>query len=256
MGWARRHVGWLLVVSVVLGTLVAGWCTRVHAAEPKKIQVLIVTGFDVPSHPWRKTTPQAREVLEATGRFDVKVCEDVGIFESSTLDKYDVIVLNYGYWKEPDPSEKGKAGLLNYVKRGKGLVALHFACSSFQDWDEYRELLGRVWVKGTGGHGPRSKFTVKIRAADHPITRGMSDFEMDDELYSKLSGDAEIRVLATAYSTWSKNVEPMVFVKKYGKGRVCHNVLGHDVRARDNGAYEKLLRRGVEWAATGKVTVE
>jgi type 1 glutamine amidotransferase len=84
----------------------------------------------------------------------------------------------------------------------------------------------------------------------------MTDFEMDDELYAKLSGDAEIEVLATADSKWSGQTEPMVFVKKYGKGRVVHNVLGHDVKARDNESFNKLLCRGVEWAATGKVTVD
>jgi type 1 glutamine amidotransferase len=227
-----------------------------QAAEAEKIKVLIVTGFDVPSHPWRETTPQAREVLESSGRFDVKVSEDIGIFESSSLEKYDVVVLNYGFWNEPEPSAEGKAGLLDYVKQGGGLVPLHFSCSSFQDWDEYASLLGRVWVKGVGGHGPRSTFTVNITDKDHPITEGMSDFQMDDELYAKLSGEADIQVLATADSDWSGKTEPMVFVKKYGEGRVVHNVLGHDVKARDNEAFAKLLRRGVEWAATGQVTVD
>ncbi len=224
---------------------------------PQKLNVLIVTGFDVGAHKWRETTSQTRSILEKTGRFNVRVCEDVGIFESSAIDDYDVIVLNYGFWRAPDPSQKAKEGLLKYVTGGKGLVSLHFSCSSFQEWQQYRELLGRVWKKGVGGHGPRGKFTVNIKKSDHPhpITKGLSDFEMDDELYAKLSGDAQIEVVASAYSDWSKKVEPIVFVKDYGKGRVVHNVLGHDHRARQNETYQSLLRRGVEWAATGKVTV-
>jgi type 1 glutamine amidotransferase len=63
-------------------------------------------------------------------------------------------------------------------------------------------------------------------------------------------------VLASADSDWSKKVEPIVFVKPYGKGRVVHNLLGHDTRARENPAFQTLLRRGVEWAATGKVTLD
>jgi type 1 glutamine amidotransferase len=221
-----------------------------------KIKVLIVTGFDAGAHKWRDTTQQTTAILEGAGKFDVKVSEDIGIFESSSLGGYDVVVLNYGFWNQPEPSDEAKEALLNYVKSGKGLVSVHFSCSSFQEWDEYRELLGRVWVKGTGGHGPRGEFSVKIDKPEHPITAGLSEFTVDDELYAKLSGDAEIEVLASAYSDWSKKVEPIVFVKPYGKGRVVHNVLGHDTRARENPTFQTLLVRGVEWAATGKAATK
>ena len=230
-----------------------GFLPRAAQADDK-INVLIVTGFDVGSHKWRDTTLQTVVTLEETGRFQTKVCEDIGIFESSSLDHYDVIVLNYGFWEAAEPGPKAKTALLEFVKGGKGLAPLHFACSSFQDWDEYANLLGRVWKKGVGGHGPRGEFTVNIKHAEHPVTEGLADFEADDELYAKLSGDAEIEVLASAYSDWSKKVEPILFVRRYGKGIVVHNVLGHDERARENPAFQTLLCRGVEFAASGKVT--
>ena len=91
---------------------------------------------------------------------------------------------------------------------------------------------------------------------DHPITQGLADFEANDELYAKLSGDAEIEVLATAYSKWSGKVEPIVFDKKYGEGRVAHNVLGHRVGARKAENFQRLLARCAEWAATGAVTAK
>lgn len=243
----RLVLGIALVLSVFLAPA---------ARAEEKIKVLIVTGFDVGAHRWRETTLQTVGVLEETGRFDVKVSEDVGIFESSSLAAYDVVVLNYGFWTAPDPSDKAKAALLDYVKSGKGLVSLHFSCSSFQDWEEYARLLGRVWKKGVGGHGPRGKFTVNIKKSDHPITSGLADFETDDELYGKLDGDAEIEVIASAYSDWSQKEEPIVFLNHYGKGTVVHNLLGHDLRARENASYKTLLRRGVEFAAVGTVTLD
>ena len=246
------------LTTFALGAILALTACLVPSAgaQEEKLKVLVVTGFDVGAHNWRDTTQHTVAVLAETGRFDVKVCEDLGILESSSLDSYDVVVLNYGFWTAPDPSERAKAALLDYVKGGKGLVALHFACSSFQDWDEYSELLGRVWKKGTGGHGPRGKFIVNIKDAEHPITQGLDDFEADDELYAKLTGDAEIEVIASANSDWSNKEEPIVFVKHYGSGTVVHNVLGHDVRARENPAFQTLLRRGVEFAASRKVTLK
>ena len=222
----------------------------------EKINVLIVTGFDVGAHKWEESAKLNQAILQESGRFEVAISADKDIFASPKLSDYDVLVLNFGFWMEPPPSEAGKTGLLNYVKEGGNVVALHFACSSFQEWKEFGDMLGRVWVKGVGGHGPYGEFTVKITDANHPVTKGLKDFKTEDELYAKLSGIGEIQVLATADSEWSGKTEPIVFAKSYGKGRVLHNVLGHGTDAKRNPSYQQLLRRGVEWAATGKVTVD
>jgi type 1 glutamine amidotransferase len=243
-----------LVLLLSLTLIGFTFCVRPVAADDAKITALIITGHDVvPAHPWRETTPLIRQQLESSGKFDVKVCEDTSILESSKLDTYQVIILNFGFWDVPQLSSRAQQNLLDYVRNGGGLMPLHFACSSYQDWGEYADLIGRVWVKGVAGHGPRSTFTVNIVDQEHPITVGMSDFEADDELYAKLSGDAEIHVLATADSDWSEKTEPLLFVKTFGKGRVVHNLLGHDVKARDYPEYATLLVRGAQWAATGQV---
>jgi type 1 glutamine amidotransferase len=244
--WLGMSWSMLLVVSLAGNALIGS----------ENIKVLAVTGFDVGSHQWQESTKLIQVTLQKTGRFDVSISTDKEVFASPSLKDYAVVILSYGFWEEEDPSEEAKAGLLNYVKSGGNVVALHFACSSFQDWDEYRELLGRVWKKGVGGHGPYGEFTVKVTDKEHPITKGLPDFTTEDELYAKLSGDAEIKVLASAYSDWSKNVEPIVFVKEYGKGRVVHNVLGHGLESKRNASYQSLLCRGVEWAAVGKVTLD
>lgn len=221
------------------------------AQETKEapVRVLILTGFDVPSHNWRATTPIIRDAMEKKGGCQVTVCEDLGILESSSLQKYDVIVLNFGFWKEPEPSEPAKKALVDFVKNGKGLVALHFACSAFQEWPEYHQLLGRVWKKGIGGHGPMSTFEVKIADPQHPIAAGVDNFRIKDELYARLSGDAPIHVVAEGFSDWSNKVEPLVFTHQYGKGRVVQNVLGHTVESRKMPEYQTLLVNGVLWAA-------
>ncbi|RIK78008.1 MAG: hypothetical protein DCC68_16185 [Planctomycetota bacterium] len=239
---------------LLAGLLAIGLGRSSDGAE--KVKVLIVTGFDVDSHKWEESARSNQAILQKSDRFEVAISTDKEVFASPKLGDYDVLILNFGFWSEKDPSDKAKAGLLDYVKGGGNVVALHFACSAFQDWKEYGEMLGRVWVKGVGGHGPYGEFTVNIKAADHPVTKGLKDFKTEDELYAKLSGDADIQVLATADSAWSTKTEPIVFAKSYGKGRVLQNVLGHGIDAKQNPAYQQLLRRSVEWAATGKVTVD
>jgi hypothetical protein len=247
----------LLTTFAVLAAFAAANVFAADEAKAAKIKVLLLTGHDVgPAHPWRETTPHDRATLEASGRFEVVVCEDSAILECSSLDRYDVIVLNYGFWTAPDLSARAKENLLAYVKNGKGLVPLHFACSAYQDWAEYKNLIGRIWKKDVAGHGPRAVFKNKVVNTEHPITKGVKDFEADDELYAKLSGDAPVEVLVTANSAdFSKKDEPLVFTHTYGKGRVAQDLYGHDVKARISAAYKVLLCRCIEWAATGKVTI-
>jgi type 1 glutamine amidotransferase len=240
---------------LLTGLLTVQFSPRSSEAS-EKIKVLIVTGFDVAAHKWEESAKLNQTILQRSDRFDVTISTDKEVFASPKLSDYQVLVLNFGFWDEPDPSDAAKAGLLNYVKGGGGIVALHFACSSFQNWKEYGDMLGRVWVKDVGGHGPYGAFAVKIKDSNHPVTKGLKDFKTEDELYAKLSGNAEIQVLATADSDWSGKTEPIVFAKSYGKGRVIQNVLGHALDSKQNPAYQQLLRRCVEWAGTGNVTVD
>lgn len=246
----RVFVASLIVLSLALLVL------RAQDAAKKK-RVLIVTGNDVPAHDWRTTTPATRAILEADGAFEVFVSEEPSVLETSALSKYDVLVLNYRNPPAEKLSDAARANLTSFVKGGKGLVAVHFAVSAWGDWPEFQKLVGRTWVgkKEAGedkasGHGPRGKFKVAVKAKDNPITKGIDDFEADDELYARLAGDAPIDVLATAFSAdYSKRDEPMAWTLRYGEGRVFVTVLGHDVRARETSSFKRLLVQGSAWAA-------
>ena len=234
----------------------AGFAAPVLSAEtPAKLRVLLITGDDVtPPHNWREMADATREVLVSSGRFEVRTCEDPLILESeSALKAYDVIVFTMFNRSVPMISDKAKENLLSFVKSGKGFFVQHLASASFGKWDEFGKLCGRKWVMGVSGHGPRSIFEAKVVDQNHPIVQGMESFKADDELYSKLQGNAPITVLVEAFSDWSKKVEPLVFVREYGNGRVVHNAFGHDGKAILNPCVAKIIARGVEWAATGKV---
>jgi type 1 glutamine amidotransferase len=155
--------------------------------------------------------------------------------------------------KTPTLSDAAKENLLKFVKGGKGLAVSHLSSASFKEWPEFQKLCGRYWVMGKSGHGPRSVFKVKIANTTHPITKGIQDFEADDELYAKLQGDAPIGVLVTADSDWSHQTEPLAFTVEYGTGRVFHEAFGHDGKAVKNPSVSKLIQQGCEWAATGAV---
>ncbi|MCL5279719.1 MAG: ThuA domain-containing protein [Planctomycetes bacterium] len=246
----------LLKVLALAAMVAVLFCLGAKAPQkPAQIKVLLITGDDVGAHPWREISETTREILVGSGKFDVKVVEDPLILESAAaLKNYDVIVFTIYAQKQGELPAQAQENLLNYVKSGKGFFVQHLATASFPKWDEFGKLCGRKWVMGTSGHGPRSVFESQIVDKEHPITKGLTNFTTDDELYAKLQGNEDIHVLIQADSPWSKKTEPLIFVKNYGLGRVVHNAYGHDRKALMTPSVQKIILRGTEWAATGKVT--
>ena len=69
-----------------------------------------------------------------------------------------------------------------------------------------------------------------------------------------------LTVLASAYADPKKGGsgehEPMLMSIQYEKGRVFHTTLGHGEISMKCVGFQTTFARGVEWAATGKVTQE
>ena len=220
----------------------------VTTGGPGAKRVLIVTGIE--HHKWQLTTPVLAEILGADTRLAVSVVEKPAFLASPKLHDYDVIVLHYQDTKSPQgPGLESQRNFKRFVEEGGGLVLVHFACGAYQGWDEFGKIVGRVWNPTFRGHDKRGPFRVTMTDAKHPITAGMEAFDTDDELYTCLDGTAPIEVLAQARSNVDKKLYPMAFVLNYGKGRVFHCVLGHDVKALKPPSVRELYRRGCAWSA-------
>lgn len=248
-GWRHRLKSTRIAAFSVLLFLSHISCAQKTGA----IRVLIVTGMDIEAHEWRKTTPAIREELEKDPRMQVDTLSDIYALSGYNLSRYDVIYLNFNNWKKPDPDKRAQRNLEQFVAKGGGLVVAHFASGSFEGWPNYVKLAGRVWDR-VNTHDPRGPFRVEITDATHPITKGMTSFGTDDELYTCLTGDAPIHLLAQAKSAVTGKYHPMAFTHRYKKGRTFHIALGHDAKAIHIPGTAELIRRGVAWAA-GKETL-
>ena len=216
--------------------------------QPESKQVLIVTGVDYPGHKWRETAPVLAKAIAADARLHITVTEEPADLDRD-LSAYDTIVLHFMDWEVSDPGPIARANLDRFVRDGGGLVLVHFACGAFQDWPEFVNLAGRVWDPELRAHDPHGTFTVEIIDHEHPVTKGMADFETVDELYTCLAGDVPIHIIAKATSKVDGKDYPMAFVLNCGKGRVFHSVLGHDVQAFAHPTVTALFRRACAWTA-------
>jgi type 1 glutamine amidotransferase len=236
------------------------------AAQGRPVKVLIITGDH--GHNWKETTPFLKDLLTKAGhKVDVTTTPAQDL-TAAKLAEYDVLLLNYrntpqGAKTNPASvwSDENKKAFTETVQDGKGLVVYHHASAAFtgnSDFDkQFEKIIAGGWRK-QGFHGKMHEFTVTVRK-DHPITHGITEFKHGrDELYQNSLIPLDSEVLVTAYSEKEKDPkntgkhEPMVWVSRYGKGRVCENALGHDVEAMQGIGFQTLLIRGVEWAATGE----
>ncbi len=261
----------LAVGSFVLCMMGAGasWAqTPAH-----KIRVLVLTGSSDWSHPWQGTAPFLQGMLTNTGRFDVKLEEEVVGITAATLANYDVLVdLYYG----PRWGAATEQAVQDFVHSGKGMVGVHgITYGPFfgqaggsateprrlegEPWGAFSDMIGMTWKLDNIGHATRHVFVVQWTDPSSPISKGLPPtFVANDELYHKIDLKPDAHVIATAFDDPKNNggtgkVEPAIWTVPYGQGRVVMMVLGHDLLAMSQPGFMDAFTRSVEWAATGTV---
>ena len=207
------------------------------------------------AHDFSRTSRLVMRVLEEVG-IQSDIHEDFAIIEDGSLRDFDMLTLNCARWtcnQTPnwrdewhfELSSKARQELLAFFTNGNGMLALHCATLCFDDWPEFRKILGAWWDWGHSGHAPFGEHEIHIRSTGHPITDGLEEFVIKDELYTdpRITGSVEPLIEAR----WEGAVHPILWLHEYGKSRVCYNALGHSAEAFEHPINRVLLQRGALW---------
>jgi hypothetical protein len=235
---------------------------RVPPKQPRRVLI-----WNTPPHLMEKDPhkgyciPYGAAALEAIGRksgaFEPVVSDDLAVYLPEHLRRFDAIVLNNssGPWITPTDADLAKAAfqtlggdkitveqvlrqsLLDYVKRGGGLVCLHYAVAANAHWPAFQELCGAKFI----GHPWNEEIGVTVEEPSHPLLAafGGSDFRIADEIYEygPPYDRSKLRVLLSLDPATSNMGVPWIhrtdhdfalaWVKSDGQGRVFNTSFGH-----------------------------
>jgi uncharacterized protein len=160
-------------------------------------------------------------------------------------------------WTMGNISNEQANPVIKAVRNGVGMAGCHGGmCDAFRMHTEWQFLTGGQWVAHPGND--QTPYVVNIRDRAHPITEGISDFDVKSEQYY-MHVDPAVKVLANTRFPVADGPHvangpvdmPVVWTKFYGKGKVFYSSIGHSPEVVEQEPHLTILRRGCLWAAKG-----
>jgi len=263
--------------------LTDSWLQEIKEKAPEKLsfpssekhKVLVFslhTGFDHWVIPFAEAT--VKTIVDKAGGFEVTYTKDINLLNKKNLKQYDAVVLNNNcsigdkrdmFWdvfkNESDSlsavkkSGKFEKSLLNYVRKGGGLMSLHGGIVMQNKSAEFSEMMGGSFEY----HPKQQEIEVKLVDAKHPLVQAFEgvSFTHKDEPYifnnaytkknfkpllyfeaSKIEGLRNPDGDAIRYVSWIKN---------YGKGRVFYSSPSHNAQSFGNPKLLKFFLDGLQF---------
>lgn len=193
-----------------------------------------------------------RRTLVAEG-FEVEVADTLDAF----LDEKKLMGLSLiiPVWTMGKITREQVTPVLKAVESGVGIAGCHGGmCDAFRECTEWQFMTGGQWVAHPGNDGV--EYVVNIRRGSSPIVEGIPDFTVRSEQYY-VHVDPAVEVLATTtfptvdgpHAANGKVDVPVMWTKRWGKGRVFYSSLGHHADVFDIPPALETMRRGFLWAA-------
>ena len=233
----KRFTGRLILCVLILGSI---------SVSAKKLNILIITGghdFD------RKSFFKMFDSFSDISYTELKQPEanlQLGTIDPKT---FDAIVF---YDMPKTITEAEKESYFKLLKLGKGLVFLHHSLCSYQQWDEYRDIVGGKYHEeknspATSTYQHDVNFTVKIASPRNPVTKGIKDFGIQDEVYGNTEVLPGVTPLLTTNHPQSSNI--IGWTHKIENSRIVYIQPGHNKNGYFNPNYQKLVKQAIVFVA-------
>lgn len=208
-------------------------------------RILVLGGSKRPWHQF----DEYRDGLEALSQEfagEVVCSEDLDLLRASEVRGFDIVLCCASQETLTPEQEEGLLGAIagmNAEETGpaKGFFGFHAASTISSDSGRYNRMLGARFL----AHPPAGD-PVPVEVVDpaNPLSAGVSDFSIADELYLQ---DYYGRFDTALESTWRGIRVPLAWTKGYGLGRVACCALGHAREQLEEQPLQQLVRNALGW---------
>ena len=255
--WARlsRTGGSLAAIAVVAVSMAAcsvshdvylsGGASSRSSGQPRTVLVLTQTlGYHHASIP--AAISAVRRVAAKDGRYRVVFLPTAARLTPTAL-KHAAAVVFLLTTGELPLNSTDKNALVRFVRSGGGLVGFHSATDTFHHWPAYIAMMGAEF----SNHPPPSTQRVVVEERDTPATRTLpSAFSIHEEFYVfKRDPRPHAHVLLTLGTGPHGPDRPLVWCRRFGRGRVFYDALGHFPQTWSDPRQLALVSGGIAWAS-------
>ena len=246
-----KHIINLLVIAAMFAGIIS-----TTAAEPLRVFIrggVKTHGPNQHDHPRFLT-----EWTKLLGERGMKVAGDLDFPEAEQLAKTDVLIIYAADGMKIAGTQR--ADMEKFLKRGGGLVVVHDGVVSGDQNEWCKSIIGGAW-RWPSADMAKEKATKWFEGnvgicwvdQEHPISRGISNFDWKDEIYHDMDLAADIGVLATSFHNvhviapqlWTYEKTLAGGAKPY---RAFVSLPGHEFDVFNSPQYRAVLMRGIAWA--------
>ncbi len=179
------------------------------------------------------------------------------MFLLNEIEEFDILIF-YDLAKEI--REEEKQAFLSLLQKGKNVLFLHHSLVSYQEWDEFEKIIGGRFyqskneadklkhVQSTYRH--HVDIPVSIVDKNHPVTKGMDDFVIHDEVYGKCKFLNIGKVLLK--TDHPENNKVMAWTHQYFNSQIVYLQLGDDKFAYEDPHFRRLIQQSINWLSNYK----
>lgn len=255
------------VTPEMIAKITAACPTEALAKPAKERKILVFSRCENFTHHSITVAHEALKILgEKTKAWSADISYDYAVFDAAKLAGYDAIVLN-NCQNMALPDGAPRQALLDFVRNGKGIVAIHSAIDNFgsDEEAELRKMMGGCSAGHPWGHYLAWGF--KVEEPKHPLTAHLNPegFSKKDAIYQFDTGTGRqnVRVLVSLDMTdpttardekgkprgfRTDGLNPVVWIRKEGKGRVFVNGFGNNDEIFWDASMLKLNLAGIQYA--------
>jgi type 1 glutamine amidotransferase len=208
-------------------------------------------------HPFEEAAPALAKLLNELDIESVITMDvDEAVAELENADMFTLYALRWRMlndekyipflreWAFELPEEHADT-IQNFVEDGGAMLGLHTASICFDTWYDFPRLLGGGWRWGESFHPPLGEIAVRC-ASDHPATRNVAPFELQDEVYHGLAIENDSQILLEGRvpdGEW----QPISWAHEVEQGRVLYSALAHDKASLEQPQHAQFLKQSVAW---------